>query len=252
MIKSLYLSLCVTASLLLSVTAQAQELRLFEQTESDAVDNIMPTGPEQVFSQGNGQPAYTLRSISRFGEQYQAVLISRSGEVVKVNWNAGEPAPVANTGFSVVAAGSGSLSLMHPAGDSCVTAEATGVACSATNQSELRLTLAVPLASNGVAPPPVQGPEQQQVNGFFGGADPLGANANGQNGPQVFINPFSGEAEVMPQISEEERGARQQRQEVRAARLRQFEQERIEDADVPAGMQRVRTPFGDRLMPVRE
>jgi hypothetical protein len=35
--------------------------------------------------------------------------------------------------------------------------------------------------------------------------------------------------------------------------LRQFEQSAvIEDADIPPGMQRVRTPFGDRLVPVRE
>ena len=51
----------------------------------------------------------------------------------------------------------------------------------------------------------------------------------------------------------EERAGRQQRQEARAARLRQFEDSAtINDADVPAGMQRVRTPFGDRLMPIRE
>ncbi len=247
----------IAAAVALTLTAQAtiaQELRLFEEPEADPAEQVTPTGPEQVFNQGNGQPAYTLRSISRFGDQYQAVLINRSGEVTKVNWNAGDTAPIPNSGFNIVAAGPATLSLQHPPGDACVNSAPVGVSCSSGNQSDLRLTVAVPLASNGVMPP-VQGP--QAPDGFFGnGAVPMGPNGfpvdPAQNGQQVFINPFSGEPEVMPQMSEEEAMARAQRQEVRAERLRQFEQQRIEDADIPAGMQRVRTPFGDRLMPIRD
>jgi hypothetical protein len=243
----------VMISVLLAQSVVAQELRLFEEPEADPAEQVMPTGPEQVFNQGNGQPAYTLRSISRFGDQYQAVLINRSGEVTKVNWNAGETATIANSGFSVVAAGPATLSLQHPPGDACINSAPVGVSCSSGNQSELRLTVAVPLASNG-APPPM-GP--QAPEGFFGnGPVPMGPNGfpvdAAQNGQQVFINPFSGEPEVMPQMSEEEALQRAQRQELRAERLRQFEQPRIEDADIPEGMQRMRTPFGDRLMPIRD
>ncbi len=248
----------VLTALLSTATAQAQELRLFEEPETDATQpGGLPMAPEQVFTQRVGQPAYTLRSISRFGDQYQAILVSRSGETVRVNWNSGQTAPVSNSGFAVVAAGSSSLSLMHPPGDACVSAEPAGVSCSAGNQSELRLVMALPLARNGVVAAPVMGPEQQGAAGFFGndafGPNPYAdSNDPAQGGAQVFINPFSGEPEVEQQISEGERELRRQRQEVRATRLRQFEGERINDADVPPGMQVVRTPFGDRVIPVRE
>jgi hypothetical protein len=254
--KTLHPQHALLGLLLLTTPAVAQELRLFEQPEGEAQQQDLPVNNEQVFGQG-GQPAYTLRSISRFGDRYEAVLINRTGGTAKVNWRAGETAPLLNSGgFNIVAAGPGTISLTHPAGDSCVTAPAVGVACSSSDRSELRLVVAAPLASNGVMPP--QGP-QQQADGFFQAADPLGVNAaQGNippdvNGQQVFINPFSGEPEVMPQIPEEERVARQQRQELRAARLRQFEQgAQIPDAAIPPGMERVRTPFGDRLIPIRE
>lgn len=250
-IKAPVPALALLTSVLLGASASAQELRLFEPIESEQGNQPVTTGPEQVFTVGNGQPAVTLRSTSRFGDQYQAVLVSRSGETFTVHWREGESAPVPGMGgFAVVGISSAGVALMHPPGDPCVSAEASGVLCQSGNQASLRLATSAPLASNGVTA--VQTSEQA-----FGGADPLGPNAfNGApapEGPQVFINPFSGEAETLPAISEEERQARQQRQEVRAARLRQFEQAAtIEDADIPPGMQRVRTPFGDRLIPVRE
>ena len=75
-------------------------------------------------------------------------------------------------------------------------------------------------------------------------------NANGQ---QVFRNPFSGELEVAEQqLSPEELAARAERQAARRGRLSNFQLERISEADVPPGMRLVRTPFGDRIVPVRE
>jgi hypothetical protein len=255
------IALCATSAI------KAQDLRLFEEPERDPADLAAPAPDQNFMVPGNGQPAYTLRSVSRFGSQYQAVLIDRSGQTVKVNWNEGETAPLPNSGFNVVAAGSASsVSLLHPAGDTCINSALVGVSCSAPNRSELQLAPAAPLASNGAASAFV-GP-QQGAPGFFDNSAnaPLGQAQgfveNGvfapgvdpaQGGQQVFINPFSGEPEVMPQISPEEQAARQQRQDLRAARLRQFDQQqRVDDADIPAGMQRVRTPFGDRLMPIRE
>lgn len=252
---------------LLTATVQAQELRLFEPTEGEPVAS-MPTGAEQAFTPAaSGQPAYTLRSISHFGSQYQAVLIDRSGQTVKVVWNDGESALVPNSAFSIGASGSSSsVALNHPAGDGCVEAVQLGVRCLDGNRSQLSLAAAAPLASNSAQPIMPQGaqgfvdPGSAALGpgapaGFFNdgaAAFPPGVGPQ-QNGQQVFINPFSGEPEVMPEIPPEEQAARQQRQEQRAARLRQFEQQqRIEDADIPAGMQRIRTPFGDRLMPIRE
>lgn len=259
------LALLAAPALLLFQPLAAQELSLFEQPVREAVQQAIPMGPEQPFANGNGQPAYTLRGISRFGNQYHATLINRAGEVAKVSWNAGETPRVANSGFTIVAAGPATLSLAHPPGDSCISADLAGVSCSDGNRSELRLTVAMPLASNGVAPmPAAMGPNQQNpnfirdsatgapVNPFEAAAIQQRVDQPQQNGQQVFINPFSGEPEVMPQVSPEELAARQQRQELRAQRLQQFEQPRVNDADVPPGMQRVRTPFGDRLMPIRE
>src|SRR5687767_9004500 len=160
--------LVLMLSLLLTGSAAAQDLRLFEQPEADPAQQAIPTGPQEVFAGGNGQPAYTLRSISRFGDQYQATLINRAGEVSKVTWNVGETAPVANSGFTVVAAGPGTLSLTHPAGDSCINAEPVGVSCSDGSRSELRLAVAMPLVSNGAPPMMPQGVDQQGNQGFFG------------------------------------------------------------------------------------
>lgn len=225
---------------------QAQELRLFEELESDAAPDAMQS-PEQVFMQGNGQPAYTLRSLSRFDNQYQAVLVNRAGEISKLAWQEGETPQVLNSGgFTVASVGSASLSLQHPPGDACVAAITAGVTCVTGDRSELRLTVAAPL------PPTVAALPTQPANPFVEGQmGPMPVDP--AMGEQVFINPFSGEPEVMPQISEQERADRIARQQLRADRLRQFEQSAvIEDADIPPGMQRVRTPFGDRLVPIRE
>jgi hypothetical protein len=243
---------------LVSSVAQAQDLRLFEPTESEAAQALTPLAPDQAFaSQANGQPAYTLRSLSRFGDRYQATLVNRAGETASINWRVGETAPVQNTGFTIVAASGGALSLTHPGGDACVAAPEVGVNCSAGDRSELRLTAAAPLASNGVNT--AMGP--MGPGGVPSPNDPLGINGLqpqqgvmvNEAGQQVFINPFSGEPEVLPQISAEERLARDQRQQQRAARLRQFQQgpQTIPDDAVPAGMERVRTPFGDTLIPQR-
>src|SRR5690606_36101826 len=104
----------------------------------------------QAFAPANGQPAYTLRSLSRFGDRYQATLVNRAGETAKANWRVGETAQVQNSGFTIVAANAGTLSLTHPGGDACVAAPAVGVTCSSGERSELRLTPAASLASNGV------------------------------------------------------------------------------------------------------
>lgn len=247
-VESISLLFC----LCLSVSAQAQDLRLFEEPESEEVQPgaFMPT--DLNFNQGNGQPAYTLRSISRFGDEYQAVLINRSGEVAKLMWRQGDTPQVLNSGgFTVVAAGSSTISLQHPSGDSCVAAPLAGVACSAGDRSELRLVAAAPLPVSIPVQAVPTGPvaDNQQM----GAQNPFADPAAGPTNEQVFINPFSGQPEVMPQISEEERTGRAARQQLRAERLRQFEQGAvIDDGNIPEGMERVRTPFGDRLIPIRE
>jgi hypothetical protein len=245
-------SLLVLAALAAS-HAQAQDLHLFEPTEVEPGGADAPV-PE-FLPVANEQQPYTLRSVTRFGNQYNAVLVDRSGEAIKVAWQDGELAPVPNSAFSITGGQDAVVVVAYPSGSTCVEAPAAGLTCVAGDRAQLRLAVVAPLEINGSqAAVNLTQPGGQAVLG----AAPMGPQlssepAQAQNGQQVFINPFSGEPEVMPEVQPEELAARQQRQELRAARLRQFEQQqRIEDADIPPGMQRVRTPFGDRLLPIRE
>jgi hypothetical protein len=67
-----------------------------------------------------------------------------------------------------------------------------------------------------------------------------------------FINPFVNIAADAAPMQDAEMAARADRARARAERLEQFQVERIADDQIPPGMRRVRTPFGDRLVPVRE
>jgi hypothetical protein len=245
-------SIILTSALLFTCGASAQELTLFEQidaeVEGEKPAQAMPMGMPQ-----NGQPAFTLRGTSRFGDEYTTTLLNRNGEPIKVKWHAGENMPVPGfDGFTVVGVSARSVSLAHPASDSCVASETSGVSCTADNMAVLSISTTTPLASNGTQPDFGLGQNQGSFENAAGliGIDP--ATAQNAQGQQVFINPFSGETEVVNPPSPDEQAARVQRQQRRAERLNQFEAVRINDADVPPGMRVVRTPFGDRIVPERE
>ncbi|MES2626941.1 MAG: hypothetical protein V4628_16765 [Pseudomonadota bacterium] len=242
----------LTSAFIFTGAASAQELTLFEQIEADPEAEQ----PAQAMPMGmipqNGEPAFTLRGTSRFGDEFTTTLINRNGEAIKVKWHEGENTPVPGfDGFSVVAISAKSVSLSHPAFDSCVASDVSGVSCTDNNLAVLSMANGMPLASNGTPPDLAQDPQAfgDQAGGAFGVEPAMVQNAEGQ---QVFINPFSGEAEVVAQPSPEEQTARAERQQRRAERLNQFEAVRIDPADVPPGMRLVRTPFGDRIVPERE
>jgi hypothetical protein len=72
-------------------------------------------------------------------------------------------------------------------------------------------------------------------------------------GQGFFVNPFSGQAELVDQQSPEQQATRDARQRARGERLnRLVEASRIPDDQIPPGMRRVTTPFGDSLVPERE
>jgi hypothetical protein len=52
-----------------------------------------------------------------------------------------------------------------------------------------------------------------------------------------------------PILTEEQKAEREERRQRRAEQFRNFEIVRIADDEIPEGMQRIRTPFGDRLEP---
>lgn len=244
----------IALALLASGTVVAQELTLFEQIDAEAAPEqpaqAMPMGMQQQ----NGQPAFTLRGTSRFGDSYTTTLINRDGEAVKVKWQEGETVPVPGfNGFSVVGVSAKNVSLVHPPFDSCVASEQSGVSCGEGNVAVLSMATALPLPSNGMPPPEfVQGQNQPvfvNANGMVG-MDP--AALHDAQAQQVFVNPFNGQAEVVTQPSPEEQAARAEYQQRRAGLLNQIEAVRIDPAEVPPGMRLVRTPFGDRIVPARE
>ena len=224
----------------------AQDLNLFEAVEGDTPQTVGPFQVKETAQVQNGQPAFTLRSTSRIGDRYHTVLLSRDGSVTEVDWQPGGNALLpGNERFAVVNIRGREVSLSHPASENCINAPELGVKCEG-NIAVLSLANSAPVAV------------QAAPDGFGATVgDPFAAAIQNQGqvnaqGQQVVINPFSGEPEVVPQLSPEEQAARAERQAARSARLRQFEPERIDDSDVPDGMRRVRTPFGDRLVPIRQ
>jgi len=244
--------------------ALAQPLTLFEPTESNAAQQPAQQGPAPAPGFGGGsQPAFTLRSTSRVGDDYHVVLVNRDGSVAKVQWQPGAQASVPqHPGFAITEVAGRSVTLEYPGSEPCSSVPDKGVSCSADNQALLSLARSTPLAPSpqqGV--PAGQGPgamddpfaaaaAQAAANG--GAPQPATLNASVQ-GQRRIINPFSGEVEMVPvQGQGTPDQARAERQQQRAERLRNFVPPRIEDADVPPGMRKVSTPFGDRLVPIRE
>lgn len=260
--------------LLQTAATQAQDLRLFEEIEG------LPTaGPQLVqpvvTAPGNTQPAFTLRSVTRFGDRYEAVLLDRGSRPVRVGWREGESTSVPGfSGFMVQAAAAGVLTLVHPPTDPCIPAENIGVRCAAGNSATLALATAQPLVQNGSVPQqqPYQPQQVQQALGVQGqrgapgqadllpagvvqmGGAAAPANVFGPgavldaNGQAVYVNPFSGQVEPVPQMGDPESQARAARQAQRAMRLRQFEPARIDPATLPPGTRIENTPFGDRIV----
>lgn len=224
----------------------AQELNLFERTETEP-EAVQTAQPARVLNQ-NGKPAFTLRSTSRFGDEYQVVLLDRNGSPMKVNWHEGTSTKVPGAqGFEVVDVNPRLVSLVHPNEDACIADASKGVTCADGNIAILNLSNAAPIQAGA------DGPANETAGASLEAASTdAGTNGTEPAEPQVFLNPFSGQPEVLREIPEEERLARLQRQRERAARLDQFQPVRIDEADVPPGMRIDRTPFGDRLVPIRE
>ncbi|MDR0780806.1 MAG: hypothetical protein LBF16_08945 [Pseudomonadales bacterium] len=250
--------------LILPLGAKAQTLTLFEPTETSTVPQPVALAPS--ITPGGSQPAFTLRSTSRIGDSYHAVLVNRDGGIVQVAWQAGQSAAVPGYGgFAVTKVAGRAVTLTQS--EPCISAPDKGVSCAADNQALLALATSAPAvaqAAPAAVPRPtpqnpfaavVQAGRQRGNNNNAGirGVLPRGGGPTfvDQTNGQVVINPFTGQPEVVPPLSPEEQAARAQRQVQRADRLRAFQPRRIDDADIPPGMQRASTPFGDTLVPIQ-
>ncbi|MDT8397348.1 MAG: hypothetical protein RQ899_01895 [Pseudomonadales bacterium] len=234
-------------TLVAQVSAQEPQLNLFEDTEANTPRRVQ--GPtRRGDAAGNTNPAFTLQGTGRFGDEYHSILLSRDGQVLTVRGKKGESSQLpGHAGYRVMDVGSRSLSLQLPETEACVDARDKGVSCSeAGNIAVLTLSTAEPIPSRQLAAndaSEVDAGEQSESGGAFQTPEATeGTRA-------AILNPFSGEPQIVPQISEEERAARAQRQAARAERLSNFQPVTIPDSEVPPGMRVVRTPFGDRLVP---
>lgn len=261
--------LALITTLLLTGVARAQDLTLFEPVETDAVADQQQQ-PVLGLAAPGGQPAFTVRSTSHVGETFKVSLVNRQGQVSEVTWRAGERSPLPGMpGFIVEEIRQRSVVLTQPGNDPCTPAPQQGVSCLDSSRAVLTLALAAPLppnsqgapqqitavAGNGIVvdPAAASNPFEAAIQAQQAQAAAQGLPVPAPGGQGFFVNPFNGQPEVIDQQSPEQQAAREARQRARGERLnRLVEAARIPDDQIPAGMRRVTTPFGDRLVPERE
>ena len=203
--------------------ASAQDLRLFEETESNNV-----TGGEDrastVRRDGDGNiiagPEFTLVGTTRLGDNFIAVVEDRVGEIIPISFSSGAETPIPGyPGFRVVDIGSGNVVMRYPGSVSCIEFRKQGVSCEASDIARLELANADPLESSA------SGMILNNLN------SPDSPSANEETPP----NPFEALLERASNPDAE-------------ADSSAFEPRRINPRDVPPGMRVVSTPFGDRLV----
>lgn len=221
------LLLLVVPCLLAGAATYAQELTLFEAVEAPANSGI--AGAAQVREQRNlpNTPTFTLLGTSRIGDKRRVRLVDSNDEVIVVEMSDNESTAIPDyIGYRVAAFDSGKVSISFPADTPCFGATNKGVQCGLDGMAELTLTTAAPIvvASN-------QGSSGDQASQAEGAEE-------GQ--PE---NPFAAALRAAAQNEASAQSGRPRRNNGEG-----FEARRIADEDVPPGMRKVRTPFGDRLV----
>jgi hypothetical protein len=228
-------------SLALFSNSYAQDLNLFQNIEVQA-DNEERPPRNQIDKKLETSPVFSVKGISRFGDKYIVSLLAGSGNPLTVQWSDNTSSSLRGfPGYSIVDVGSRSVSLVYPEGSGCTEFPDQGIKCTG---SYMLLSLA-----NGTPIEQKNGLEKTEGNNAtILEGDELGVVDN-EDG-RFFRNPFSGEMQQIPDLSPEEQAMRDERRQRRAELFRDFEIVRIPDEEIPEGMQRVRTPFGDSLEPI--
>lgn len=257
MIKKRSLLTLVLPLLMADCFAQ-QSLDLFQATDNPEEDRTASRRPQRE-SQRVTEPAFSLVGTSRFGDEYYASLRHRDGSAVQVEWKQGTVVEIRGySGFGVAQINSRKVSIRMPESEPCVPSEIKGVTCNG-QFAVLSLSNAAPVARAN--PVEVQNTtdesgEESQVILLDSGEEVEIRGEPGQetigNTNVLLRNPFSGEVQTARNLTPEELAEREERRQQRAERFRNFEIVRIPDDEIPEGMQRIRTPFGDRLEPVEE
>jgi hypothetical protein len=234
--------------MLAASAAGAQTLTVFEPLQAEAgAAAAVPSGPVFVAPGQDPNSGLLLRSASRFGDEYLVVLADRAGNTVDLRWSKGQKLLVPqHPGYVLTQVEAAEVTLQQPPGSPCTPDAVSGVRCIAPDTAVLSLATLGPVQQRApAAPGPRRGRPLLQE-----GEDGMLRDSAGN---PIFVNPFTGEltnAEDTP--PEQQAAARAQRAQARTQRVQQFQVERIPDDQVPPGMRLVRTPFGDRLVPLRE
>ena len=231
-----------------------QELDLFQQVENGNTQQV-ENGRPQRSSQGQSTPAFTLVGISRFGDKYFVSLRNRDGGSVIVKYDGQEITNIEGyRGFRIAGVKSRMVSIRNPDSDPCIESLEKGVKCT-NGIAVLTLANGTPIRSkvkaNEVLTAEGSGFESITIN--EGDAVVFEDSPDTIPGTNVLRrNPFTGELQTLPNRTSEEEAERNRIRAERAERFRNFEVVRIPDNEIPEGMQRVRTPFGDSLEPIED
>jgi len=231
-----------------------QELNLFQKTESSQTQQSGNQRPQRD-NQGQSSPAFTLVGISRFGDEYHASLLSRNGDSVAVEYNGQEIKNIEGyRGFRVVGMKPRMVSIRVPDSDPCIQSPDKGVSC-VGNIAVLTLKNATAIETKIQESEAIltEGTEYESISINEADSTAFQNSPNTIPGTNVLRrNPFTGELQTLPDLTPEEQAERNRIRAERAERFRNFEVVRIPDNEIPEGMQRVRTPFGDSLEPIED
>ena len=235
--------------LVCSPTSFSQELNLFQKTDKGRSEE--PRASEQNTNQQRTlNPQFKLVGTSRFGEKYFVSLITKDNEKVNIQWQPGKVVPITDfKDFALANVSSRKATIRYPSSIVCESNKEKGISCNG-NMAVLTLNNAKPVESNNSKP------ETNTTNIFDISDEQLTSNEEDVDtlpGTNILRrNPFNGEMQTPPELTPEEIALREQRRLEREERFRDFEIVRIADDDIPIGMRRIRTPFGDSLEPIEE
>jgi len=252
--KSFMYKILITLVSLGSTLVLGQELDLFQQIENGNTQQLENGRPKRS-SQSQSTPAFTLVGISRFADKYFVSLRNRDGGSVTVKYDNQKITNIEGyRGFRIAGVRSRMVSIRNPDSDPCIESLEKGVKCT-NGIAVLTLANGTPIKSrdktNEVITTEGSGFESITIN--EGDAVVFEDSPDTIPGTNVLRrNPFTGELQTLPSRTPEEEAERNRIRAERAERFRNFEVVRIPDNEIPEGMQRVRTPFGDSLEAIED
>jgi hypothetical protein len=252
--KSFIYKILITIVSLDSTLVLGQELDLFQQIENGNTQQL-ENGRPQRSSQSQSTPAFTLVGISRFGDKYFISLNNRDGGSVTVKYDGQEITNIDGyRGFRIAGVKSRMVSIRNPDSDPCIENLEKGVKCM-NGIAVLTFANGTPIKSkvksNEILT--IESSELESITINEGDAEVFEDSPDTIPGTNVLRrNPFTGELQTLPDRTPEEEAERNRIRAERAERFRNFEVVRIPDNEIPEGMQRVRTPFGDSLEPIED